>query len=108
MRLRIDLKIFIFLLLFYFTQQIQIYSVIMIFAIIHELGHLLAGIFLKLKPEKLELTPFGLSVSFKISPEEYNTKVRNANKFEIKKILVAFARTSYKYHFSNSFIKFKY
>ena len=44
MRFRIDLKIFIFLVLFYFTKQIEIYALIMIFAIIHELGHLVAGI----------------------------------------------------------------
>ena len=44
MRFRIDLKIFIFLIIFYFTKQIEIYAMIMLFALIHELGHLLAGI----------------------------------------------------------------
>ena len=34
MRFRIDLKIFIFLILFYFTKQIESYAFIMIFAII--------------------------------------------------------------------------
>ena len=42
MRFRIDLKIFAFFILFYFTRQIEIYSMIMLFCIIHELGHLLA------------------------------------------------------------------
>lgn len=42
MRLKIDLKIFIFLILFYFTRQIKIYSVMMLFCIIHEFGHLLS------------------------------------------------------------------
>ena len=42
MRFRIDLKIFIFLIIFYFTKQIEIYAMIMLFALIHELGHLLA------------------------------------------------------------------
>ena len=39
MRFRIDLKIFIIIILFYLTKQIQIYALIMIFALIHELAH---------------------------------------------------------------------
>lgn len=57
MRLRIDLKIIIFLLLFYLTKQIEIYSIIMCFCIIHELGHIFMGIILGLKPEKIEIMP---------------------------------------------------
>ena len=91
MRFRIDLKIFIFLILFYFTKQIQIYAMIMIFVIIHELGHLLAGILMGMKPEKIEITPFGVSISFKIKVNEYNKKIRNGNLLEIKKIIVALA-----------------
>ena len=64
MRFRIDLKIFIFLILFYFTKQIELYAMIMIFAIIHELGHLLAGLLMGMKPEKLEIMPFGVSISY--------------------------------------------
>ena len=91
MRFRIDLKIFIFLILFYFTKQIEIYAMIMIFAIIHELGHLLAGLLMGLKPEKIEIMPFGVSISFKINAKEYNKKIKKGNIFEIKKILVAIA-----------------
>ena len=42
MRFRIDLKIFVFLILFYLTKQIEIYAMVMFFCIIHELGHLAA------------------------------------------------------------------
>ena len=91
MRFRIDLKIFIFLILFYFTKQIQIYAMIMIFAIIHELGHLLAGILMGMKPEKIEVMPFGVLISFKINVKEYNRKIKKGNVFEIKKIIVALA-----------------
>ncbi len=91
MRFRIDLKIFIFLILFYFTKQIEIYGYIMFFAFIHELGHLICGMILGMKPEKLEIMPFGLSVSFKIKADEYNKKVKKGNLFEIKKIIVATA-----------------
>ncbi len=91
MRFRIDLKIFIFLILFYFTKQIELYAMIMIFAIIHELGHLLAGLLMGMKPEKLEIMPFGVSISFKINVNEYNKKIKKGNLLEIKKIIVALA-----------------
>ena len=64
MKFRIDLKIFIFLIIFYFTKQIEIYSILMLFALVHELGHLLAGLLVGMKPEKLELMPFGVAISF--------------------------------------------
>ena len=44
MKFKIDLKIFIFLIIFLLTRQIEVYATIMFFAIIHELGHLLAGV----------------------------------------------------------------
>ena len=91
MRIRIDLKIFIFLIIFYFTRQIEIYSILMLFALIHELGHLLTGLLVGMQPEKLELMPFGVAISFKIKPEEYNKKIKKGNQLEIKKILVALA-----------------
>lgn len=58
MRFRMDLKIFFFLALFYLTKQIEIYAMVMFFAIIHELGHLVAGLLLGMKPEKLEIMPY--------------------------------------------------
>lgn len=91
MRFKVDLKIFLFLLLFYFTNQIETYVMIILFAIIHELGHLLAGIVLKMKPERMEIKPCGVSISFKIIPRDYNKKIKKGNIFEIKKIIVAFA-----------------
>lgn len=91
MRFKIDLKIFIFLILFYFTKQIQIYSMIMLFAIIHEIGHLLAGIIMGMKPCQLKIMPFGVSISFTLKPEDYNKKIIKGNMLEIKKIFVAMA-----------------
>lgn len=91
MRFKIDLKIFLFFIIFYVTKQIEIYAILMLFAFIHELGHLLAGIFLGMKPEKIEIMPFGVSISFKILVEDYNHKIKRGNLFEIKKIIVASA-----------------
>lgn len=91
MRFRIDLKIFILLVLFYFTKQIHIYASLMIFAMIHEMGHLLAGLLLGMKPEKIEIKPFGFSISFQLTTKDYNIKVKKANLLEIKKMIVALA-----------------
>lgn len=91
MRFRIDLKIFVFIILFYFTKQIEVYGMIMFFAILHEFGHLLAGLLLGMKPEKMEIMPYGVSISFKIMPKDYNQKIKCANRLELKKILVSLA-----------------
>ena len=91
MRFRIDLKIFLFLILFYFTKQIETYAMMIIFAILHEMGHLLAGLIMGMKPEKIELKPYGVSIAFKLTPKDYNKKLLKGNLLEIKKILVALA-----------------
>ena len=91
MRFRIDLKIFVFLIMFYLTNQIEIYTIIMCFAIIHELGHFIVGLVLGFKPNKIEINPFGISIGFKINLMDYNKKIKKANIIEIKKIIVAMA-----------------
>ena len=91
MRLRIDLKIFIFAILFYLTKQIEIYAMLMLFAILHECGHLLAGLIMGFKPEKINIMPMGLSIAFKIPVEDYNKKIEKSNILSIKKIIIAFS-----------------
>ena len=91
MRIRIDLKIFIFIVLFYLTKQIEIYAMLMIFAILHECGHLIAGLIMGFKPEKINIMPMGLSIAFKIPVENYNKKVDKSNILSVKKIIIAFA-----------------
>ena len=91
MRFKIDLKIFLFVIIFYFTKQIHIYALIMLFAFIHELGHLMAGILCGMKPERLEIKPYGVSISFKLFQKDYNIKIGKGSKLEIKKIFVAIA-----------------
>ena len=91
MKIRIDLKIFIFLALFYITKQIDIYFIIMFFCIIHELGHIIIGLVLGLRPDKLEINPCGLSISFKTDIKSINFKLRKGNLLELKKIITALA-----------------
>ena len=91
MKIRIDLKIFIFLAIFYFTNQIKIYMIIMFFSFLHELGHIIAGVILKMKLEKIEILPCGFSSSFKENLMDYKYKLKNANLLELKKIIIAIA-----------------
>ncbi len=91
MRFRIDLKIFILIIIFILTKQIKIYAMIMLFAIIHEFGHLIAGMLLGMKPEKFNIKLFGVSIDFSIRKNDYNKKIKKANYLEIKKIFIALA-----------------
>ncbi len=88
---RIDLKIFIFLILFYFTRQIKLYCIILIFAMLHEFGHLLAGVLLRMKVDKITLMPMGFSINFKLGIDDYNKKVLNSNRLEVKRLIIASA-----------------
>ena len=83
MQIKINLQIFLFIIFFILTHQIEIYALIMLFAFVHELGHLIAGILLKLKPRSLSIMPFGISITF----ETYGYK----KLIEIKKIIIALA-----------------
>lgn len=53
MKIKVDLKIFLIMLLFLITNQFRIYWLFMAFILIHELAHLLAGVLLGLKPRKI-------------------------------------------------------
>lgn len=88
---RVDLKIFIFLVILYFTKQIEIYSFIMMFAFLHELGHLLAGIMLKMKVKRMSIMPTGFSIEFELEESDYNKKILKSNMLEVKKIIIAIA-----------------
>ena len=91
MKFRIDLKIFVLVLLCFITEQIKIYAMIMLLAIIHEFGHLLAGILLGMRPTKIEIKPFGVSIEFDLKRKDYNIKIGRGNLLEIKKTIVALA-----------------
>lgn len=63
----------------------------MFFALIHEMGHLICGLMLGLKPKSLKIMPIGLSIEFNVICEDYNKKIKKANILEIKKMLIALA-----------------
>ncbi len=89
MSIKVDLKIFLFMIIFYFTKQIEIYVALMIFALIHEMAHLICGLALKFKPTSIKINPCGFQISFLISASEYNANGKV--KLSIKKIIIALA-----------------
>ena len=91
MRIRIHLKIFLFILLFCLTNQIEIYGLLMLFAFFHELGHLGMGLLLGLKPESITIMPLGLSIAFRSNPEDYNEKRKRGTRLAVRKMLIAIA-----------------
>ena len=91
MTIKLNLYIFLFLVLFLITNQIEIYALIMIFALIHELAHLICGVLLGFKPDTLRIMPLGFSIEFKRRVEDYNKKVLKSNIMSVKKIIIALA-----------------
>lgn len=91
MTITINLKIFLFAIIFYFTKQIEIYALLMIFAFIHEMGHLICGLVLGFKPKSLKIMPLGISIEFNVICNDYNKKIKNANVLSLKKIIIALA-----------------
>lgn len=88
MQIKLDMKIVFFLLIFYMTHQIKIYALLMIFACLHELGHLVAGLILGIKPTSIEIKPVGFSMTLKNPVADYNKKILRGNVLELKKIFV--------------------
>ena len=91
MKIRIDLKILFFLALFYFTKQIKIYLLVLGFAFLHELAHMLVSLLLGFKPKSIEIMPFGFSLNLTPKKEDFETKIKKSNLVELKYIYVAVA-----------------
>lgn len=88
MQIKLDMKILIFILIFFFTNQINVYLLLMIFAFFHELTHLIIGLCVGFRPSLFEIKPIGFSVSFYNKASDYNVKIKNGNLIELKKIVV--------------------
>jgi hypothetical protein vspiD_17595 len=91
MQIKVDLKILIFALIFFLTNQIKLYILLMIFAFTHEMAHLITGVCLGFKPSVLEIKPIGFSISFINPIVDYNKKILKSNILELKKIIIYIA-----------------
>ena len=91
MKIKLNLYVFLFLILFFITNQIEEYALVMIFALIHEISHILCGVILGFKPDTLRIMPLGFSIEFESEVEDYNKKILKSNIIAVKEIVVALA-----------------
>lgn len=82
MQIRLNFQIFIIIILFFLTKQIEVYAITLLFIAIHELAHIVIGILLGFKIKKVKIMPLG----FNILCEKYISRIP---KFD--KIIVALA-----------------
>ena len=91
MELKIDLKIIFFALIFFFTGQIEIYCLCLLFALIHELGHIIVARFLGYKLLKFKVMPLGFSIFLQTNIEDYNKKIKKGNTYVLKNLIISMA-----------------
>ena len=75
MKIKVDLKIFLIIILYILTKNIKVFAISFIFILLHELGHAITGIILGLKIKKININVFGLSIEF----ENYGKERLNNN-----------------------------
>ena len=64
MRIEINLKVFIAIILFLIIKNLENYLIFMAFIILHEFSHLLVRIIVGGKPKSFNINPFGASIEF--------------------------------------------
>lgn len=87
MQIKLNLNVFLFLILFLLTNQLEVYSLMMIFALLHELAHMICGILLKLKPSTFRIMPLGFSIEF----INFSFQKEEKHRCILKKIIIALA-----------------
>ncbi len=108
MQIKIDLKIFILGLILLLVNDIKIYIILMIFAMTHEIAHLITGIILGLKPKSISILPYGFKILFDVKVKDLNTKIGKGTILSIKKIIIALAGPMVNIIFIIIFWIFKY
>lgn len=76
MKIKVDLKIFLIIILYILTKNIKVFAISFIFILLHELGHAITGVILGLKIKKININVFGLSIEFEnYGKERLNNKI---------------------------------
>lgn len=91
MKFRIDLKIILFIILFFFTGQLEIYLIILFFALLHELAHIIIGSIFKFRPISFEINPIGFCIEMLPNRQQYNKKFFKSNISDFDNILIGLA-----------------
>lgn len=76
MKIKVDLKIFLIIILYILTKNIKVFAISFIFILLHELGHAITGVILGLKIKKININVLGLSIEFEnYGKERLNNKI---------------------------------
>lgn len=76
LKIKVDLKIFLIIILYILTKNIEVFAMSFIFILLHELGHAITGIILGLKIKKININVLGLSIEFEnYGKERINNKI---------------------------------
>lgn len=62
MKIEINLKIVFAIILFFIFNNLNMYLIFLFFVLIHEMSHLIVGLMMGGKAEKIYITPFGVSL----------------------------------------------
>ncbi len=89
MRIKINIQIFAIIIILILTKQIEIYAWLMLFALIHEIAHMITGIVLKLRPRMLKIEPFGIGIIFEGFKNTEKNKILIALAGPMTNILIA-------------------
>lgn len=76
MKIEINLKIVFAIILFFIFNNLNIYLMFLFFVLIHEMCHLIVGLIIGGKPEKIYITPFGVSLEiYSYGKKSYLNKI---------------------------------
>ena len=89
MRIKINIQIFAIIIILILTKQIEIYAWLMLFALIHEIAHMITGIVLKLRPRMLKIEPFGIGILFEGFKNTEKNKILIALAGPMTNVLIA-------------------
>lgn len=64
MKIKVDLKIFLILILYLIIEKTEILTLAIIFILLHEIGHIISGITLGLRIKKIKFTIAGIALEF--------------------------------------------
>lgn len=79
----INAEIIIFIIILILAKKIWLYTLFILFVLLHELTHIIVAVALGFKPKKLSIMPFGFKMEF--------NEIKNNKNIKLKKIAVAAA-----------------
>jgi len=63
-KVEINLKIVLLGILFFILKEFEVYAIFILFIVLHEMAHLIIGMWLGLKPKVFSINPLGVSIEF--------------------------------------------